>query len=172
MATKTVCVHRYIVPPISEFIRKYYFLVTSLFFEFQSGGYHRDDVEVYGFSEAEMQVMAGFLSNFYVEGKMLKAEGFDIYMVEELIARLPEEWKKILIDHMILSSIDKADDIREAVNNLKEKMMITNSCLPLQEIQNNDFINFFVGRDSSFMNEYYPTMEDKDELRLQYGLKR
>lgn len=172
MATKTVCVHRYIVPPLSEFIRKYYFLVTSLFFEFQSGEYYRDDVEVYGFSDAEMQVMTNFLSNFCVEGKMLKVEDFDIYMVEELIAKLPDEWKKTLVDHMVLSSIDKADDIREAVDNLKEKMIITKSCLPLQEIQNNDFVNFFVGKDSSFMNEYYPTQEDKDELRLQYGIKR
>lgn len=174
MATKTVCVHRYVMPPLSEFIKKYYFLVTSLFFEFQSGGYHRDDVEIYGFSEVEMQVMVNSLSrsSFYVEDRMLKAEDFDIYMVEELINLLPEEWKKTLIDHMILSSIDKSDDIREALSVLKEKMLIVNSSLPLHEIQDKDFINFFVGKDSSFMNEYYPNEEEKDEIRLQYGIKR
>ena len=172
MATKTVCVHRYVMPPLGDFVKKYYFLISSLLFEYQSGGYYRDDVEVYGFNEREMQVITSCASNFYADGRMLKAEDFGIYMIKELINVLPKEWKSTLIDHMILSSIDKSEQIREAFNSLMEKMELTKDCLPFQQLKDKDFIDFFEGKDSSFMNEYYPTDEEKNEIRLQYGLKR
>ena len=125
MATKTVCVHRYVMPPLGDFVKKYYFLISSLLFEYQSGGYYRDDVEVYGFNEREMQVITSCASNFYADGRMLKAEDFDIYMIKELINVLPKEWKSTLIDHMILSSIDKSEQIREAFNSLMVKGLVS-----------------------------------------------
>lgn len=34
-----------------------------------------------------------------------------------------------------------------------------------------DFTNFFIGKESNFINEYYPTEEEKTALHLQYKLK-
>lgn len=171
MGTKTVCVHRYEIPQLDTFYKKYYFLITLLFFEFQSNGYYRDDIEISGFSDSEMSVITNLFSNFDIEGRMLRISEFDIYMVNELIAILPNEWKKLLIDHMVLSSIDKYDNIKDAMSDLKQRMMLTSSYLPFQEMEKKDFIEFFKGEDSNFMNEYYPNNEEKAEIRLRYGIR-
>lgn len=173
MATKIVQVHKYFIPPIKEFTRKYYFLVSSLFFEFNSEGYHnRDDVEVYGFNKVEMETMINYLPDFYIEENCLKIEDFSFNILQNLASMLPLEWKKFLIDHMILSSIDKSDNIKDVFVNLKNEIISEkNVGLPLDEIENKDFVEFFKGEDSSFINEYY-SKEEQDELRLHYGIGR
>ena len=53
MATKTVCNHRYLIPPLKNLQKKFYFLITLLLFGYEENGYYRDDLEVFGFSQEE-----------------------------------------------------------------------------------------------------------------------
>lgn len=171
MGTKTICVHRYVMPPLKEFKKKYYFLISSLLFEYEESGY-RNDVEIYGFNEAETSTLSSILPYFYVDGRLLKVEDYNFAMLEQMISILPVDMKKQLIDHIVLSSIDKAEDLRTMLLNLKSNLSNTGASLPLQDVSNLDFFEFFKGGESEFMNEYYPSEDSKDEIRLQYGIKR
>lgn len=171
MATKTVCVHRYEIPPLGEFSKKWYFLVASLLFEYEAGGYYRDDLEIFGFNEAQSTLLCGIFPDFYQEDKAIKIEDFTYSRLEKMISILPEDEKKLLIDHIILSSIDKSSDLQELSYNLKINLYKVSNSVPLQDFSKLDFYKFFRGGESSFMNEYYPSEEAKDEIRVQYGLK-
>ena len=171
MATKTVCVHRYEIPPLGEFSRKWYFLVASLLFEYEGSGYYRDDLEIRGFSEIESNFFCKIFPFFYQEYQAIKTTDFDSSKLEQMISNLPSDKKELLIDHIVLSSIDKSSDIQTLFFNLKATFYNAGESLDSEYFSKLDFTEFFKGKESSFINKYYPSEEAKDEICVQYSLK-
>jgi len=171
MSTKTICVHRYVLPPLRDFRKKYYFLVTLLLFEFRANEYYQDNIEIVGFNEEESPFLCEVFPDFYQDDKALKTEDFTYSRLEQMVSILPEDEKRFLIDHIVLSSIDKASDLQVLSYNLKINLYKVGSSLPLEYLSKLEFYEFFVGGESSFMDKYYPSEDSKDEIREQYFLR-
>lgn len=171
MATKTVYNHRYVIPPLGNFQKKYYFLMTLLLFEFRANEYYRDDLEIFGFNEAESSLLCEVFSDFYQNDKVIKAEDFTYSRLEQMVSILPNDEKKFLMDHIALSAIDKSSDLQALSYNLKINLYKVGSSLPMEYFSKLDFCEFFSGEESTFIDKYYPSEEEKDEIRIQYSLK-
>lgn len=171
MATKIVCNHRYVIPPLKNFQKKYYFLVTLLLFKYEGNGYYQDDLEVLGFSPEELDYLCQFFPFFNQEYQALKVEGFDESILEAMISALPEDMKMLLTDHIVLSSIDQSTDIQTLFWNMQNNFNNVGEGLSYEYFSQLDFQQFFVGKESTFIDKYYPSEEEKDEIRKQYSLK-
>ena len=172
MGTKRVYQHHFMIPPLDNIVNKYYYLITLLLFEYAANGYYEDRIEIRGFTEVEVFSLCKLLPFFYGEDDLLKVDDFDTCLLERMIGILPQEQQELLTDHVILSSIDRADDFGSLSINLKDNLSKVGASIPTKYFSESDFLNFFSGKDSKFMNEYYPTKEDKDEILLRYGLKK
>ncbi len=171
MSIKTVCVHRYVIPPLNLIQRKYYYLIASLLFEYRANEYYRDDLEIFGFNEAESNIICEIFPYFYQDGKAIKTEDFTYTRLGQMISILPEDKKELLIDHIVLSSIDQSLDIESLSYNLKIKLYKVRNSIPLENFTKLDFYQFFIGQESTFINKYYPSENEKNEIRAQYSLK-
>ncbi len=171
MATKTVCNHRYLIPPLKNLQKKFYFLITLLLFEYEENGYYRDDLEVFGFSQEESDWLCQLFPFFDQEYQALKVEEFDESILEAMISVLPEDMKNLLTDHIVLSSIDQSTDIQTLFWNMQNNFNNVGESLSREYLSQLDFQQFFVGKESTFMDKYYPSEEEKDEIRIQYSLK-
>jgi len=159
------------IPALKQFQKKYYYLMTTLLFEYEESGYDRNDLEIVGFSEEEADVLCSIFSYFYQDDGAIKIEGFDYSIIELMISILPDDEKKLLIDHIVLSSINQSSDIETLVLNLQTNLLKVGESLPIEYFSELDFSEFFKGKESQFMDEYYPSEEEKDEIRVQYALK-
>lgn len=187
MATKTIQVQKYYIPPIiKQFSKKLYFLVSAFVFEYSDEGYHnRVDVEIYGLSEKEMELLATILMSlpihYYddltIKSNFLNIENFDTNTIQSLVAILPDESKKLLADHILLSLISEENNFDSLFANLKNIFTLKFSkfskyiqLLPLEAKPVLNFLDFLEGKDSPFIDEYY-SKKEQEELRLQYNIK-
>lgn len=169
MGTITVCEHNYVVPAQLDFRKKYYYLLSLLLFEYKES-YHKNNIRVFGFTDAEMAYLERITPYFYQEDNTLKADDFDQFILGELVSFLPDEMKKDLVDHTILSAMDNNDDARVMIEHLNALLQYVASSIPKEYLFSLDFEKFLFGEDSKFMTGYYSS-EELEELRNQYGLQ-
>lgn len=172
MGTKTVYVHRFEVPSFIDFRKKYYYFISMLLFEHKDNGYYEESIEVIGFTKEEMEILCDYYPyNIFCEDNTLKITNYNEIMLEDFIRVLPEEERERLFDHIVLSSIDKSDNIKDMFISIRELLLKSSLVFSKTHFETVDFSNFFEGKESHFINEYYCSKEEQDDLRLQYKLK-
>lgn len=173
MGLKTVCQHEYIIPQLDDFSKKYYYLIALLLFEFEANGYYEDRLRIIGFNREESYYLWKMFGFFEQENDtILGISDFDISLLCQMVSILPLEKQKQLVDHIILSSIDKASDLQSLLFYLQTNMYKVGKSFPVEYFSGLDFLEFFKGEDSTFISGYYPSSDLKDEIREQYGLKK
>lgn len=129
------------------------------------------DLEIFGFNEVESSLLCGIFPEFCQSDKAIKTEDFTYSRLEQMVSILPNDEKEFLLDHIILSAIDKSLDLQTLSYSLKIPLYKVGNSLPLEYFSKLDFCEFFSGEESTFMDKYYPSEEAKDEIRVQYSLK-
>ena len=143
-----------------------------LLFEHERHGFYEEAIEVIGFTEKEMRVICEKIPyNIYSDGNVLKINNYDETILADFIKILPEEDRERLCDHIILSSIDKSDNIKDMFISIRELLLKSSLVFSKTHFETVDFSNFFEGKESHFINEYYCSKEEQDDLQLQYKLK-